>query len=342
MNKILSENLSDSFIKIPKEFENLEKSYFQEDYEVPNGYSKIDEVSNISYSLEKIESFDKDFIEPKTFFGKFAFLNTKKIMFIEGKDSKDFGFVKIRSGKGLSLEPIFIYIPSKIGCCLFLYFDSSIAEMVFNLIRVRVGEKSKLKLYLLFENFERKRFVDFSVHLEKEGSIEVFPIFVNGDSSIYRSIHKIDCEKANFKESLITVLKKKEKGDFKTIVTEEGEGINVKVESRSVLKEYSRAFIGGLLKVKMEAKGSNSCYFGHCLKLSSTSKVDIQPNLEIEALDVVASHSASVSPIDEEKLFYLESRGLSKEKAEKEISIGFLSSLIEENGVVHDKIEEVL
>lgn len=60
------------------------------------------------------------------------------------------------------------------------------------------------------------------------------------------------------------------------------------------------------------------------LLLDNSAKADARPALEIEANEVKAAHAAMVSPIDETKLFYLTSRGLSQEEAKKLIIEGFL------------------
>jgi hypothetical protein len=331
-----------SVIKVSKDFEKMEQSSFKESFKPPVEYSKIEEVASISYSPENIFKFEKEFIEPKSGFGFFVFSRFEKILFLECKNSEKCGFIKIKSGKGLSLEPLFIDVPKNTNSSLFVHFDLSDGEVAFNLIRARIADKGKLSLYLLFENFKGRRFVDFSSKLGKGSSMEVYPVFLEGESSFFRSNHTIIEEKSTYREKLIALLKNRGKGDFKTVVAEENAEAKVKVEARGVLKDSSRAFIGGVLKVKKEAVKSNSLYSAHCLKLSQNSRADIEPDLEIEALDVTASHSASVSPVDDEKLFYLESRGLNEEKAKKEVSSGFLFALIEKNDFVKEKIEGIL
>lgn len=334
--------LESSLIKIPPDLEKMELSSFEEKEEFPEGFEKLSEVASASHTLENIKRFGNEFLEPHSGFGHFVLSNLKKPLFIECRESEKIGYLKLKSGKGLTLEPLFIEVPENTNCSLLINCDLSEGEVTFDLIRVKIGARGKLSLYILFENFKGKRFVDFSVSLDKESSCNFYPVFLGGEASLFRSVHKIYEEKCSYKEGLIILLKNKEKGDFRTDISERGRGIKVNVEARGVVKDFSRAYISGLLKVKSEASKSSSLYSAHCLKLSQNSRVDVQPNLEIEALDVVASHSASVSPVDAEKLFYLESRGLDEEEAKKEVSSGFLFSLIERNNFIKEKIEEIL
>lgn len=71
--------------------------------------------------------------------------------------------------------------------------------------------------------------------------------------------------------------------------------------------------------VKQKAKG---------LTLSKNSKIKALPNLYIDEYDVVANHAASIGSINPDDLFYLMSRGLSKEEASKIIIMGFINPLI--------------
>ena len=54
------------------------------------------------------------------------------------------------------------------------------------------------------------------------------------------------------------------------------------------------------------------------------------PGLEIENNNVKATHSATVTQIDDEHLFYITSRGVTRENAKKMIVLGFLESIANE------------
>ena len=63
--------------------------------------------------------------------------------------------------------------------------------------------------------------------------------------------------------------------------------------------------------------------------LSESSKFNSKPELEIYADDVKCSHGSTTGNIDENAIFYLMSRGLSKSEASKMIVKGFLNEAIE-------------
>ena len=54
------------------------------------------------------------------------------------------------------------------------------------------------------------------------------------------------------------------------------------------------------------------------------------PNLEIDTNDVKCSHASTVGPIDEDQRFYLESRGIQPDVAERLVVLGFFDEVLEQ------------
>lgn len=72
-------------------------------------------------------------------------------------------------------------------------------------------------------------------------------------------------------------------------------------------------------EIRQRAKG---------LLLDETSSISANPLLEIDNYDVIANHGASIGAIDETELYYLMSRGLQREEAEKVIVNGFINPVL--------------
>jgi FeS assembly protein SufD len=96
---------------------------------------------------------------------------------------------------------------------------------------------------------------------------------------------------------------------------------------KSVMKDTSQSLFKGMIKINKNAKSTESYLAGHAILLDKGAKSDAIPGLEIESNEVKATHSASVSQIDEKQIFYLMSRGLSEESAKREIVGGFLEPI---------------
>ena len=115
--------------------------------------------------------------------------------------------------------------------------------------------------------------------------------------------------------------------DIQTNVNHESPATEGKVVEKSILRNKSKSLFKGMIRIKENASKSNSFLSGRSILLDKDAKSDAIPGLEIFTNDVKATHSASVAQIDEEQIFYLKSRCLSHEEAERTIVEGFLEPL---------------
>jgi Fe-S cluster assembly protein SufB len=95
-----------------------------------------------------------------------------------------------------------------------------------------------------------------------------------------------------------------------------------------VVKSGSRLILKGMMIIRNPARGSDSHLRQHALLLTPDSYANAIPGLEIETNDLKAKHAASVSQPEEEQLFYLMSRGLSREEAVTTLAYGQLGHVI--------------
>ena len=98
--------------------------------------------------------------------------------------------------------------------------------------------------------------------------------------------------------------------------------------TRGVFQDESRGMSRGLVRIEKEARKTVSYLSEHAMLLSKGARSDTIPILEILCRDVKATHSSSVAPVDPEKVFYLESRGMNRSDSIRMISEGFLSHVL--------------
>jgi Fe-S cluster assembly protein SufD len=99
---------------------------------------------------------------------------------------------------------------------------------------------------------------------------------------------------------------------------------------KSVLLGRSRMVFRGVIWLRPEAQQTNAYQANHSLLLSSKARADALPILEIEADDVRCKHGSTTGRVDEEQIFYLMSRGLSYQDAQRMIVQGFFETVITE------------
>lgn len=327
-------------VRFEGDLREMPVSRFEEGFQpFVEGFSPATKPCGIAPIRDFAGSLDGELMKPATGFGGYCLAFFEKGLYVECGGSADKGFIRLDSGPGVSLEPVYIKVPAGASSVLFLSLSAGAGTLALNVIRAEVGRDASLKLFV-HSGGEGARFVDMSARLERDSSAEVFVLRQEGKDFVYRSFLALKEENARFTENTLASLRGRERVDLRSTVVQEARCAEARVDVRAITRDSSRVGLNGLIRVEETAAKSRSRYSGHCLKLSSSSRTHVEPNLEIEALDIEASHAASVSPPDEEKLFYLEARGMSPAEAEKEICLGFLSSLLRENGEIAALVEE--
>lgn len=99
------------------------------------------------------------------------------------------------------------------------------------------------------------------------------------------------------------------------------------VESKGILADGAQARFDGNIHILQSAKQANAKLNEHTLLLSPDAKMNAIPGLKIDTNDVIATHSASMTRVDDEQLFYAASRGVEEKEAVRLIAEGFLASV---------------
>lgn len=121
-------------------------------------------------------------------------------------------------------------------------------------------------------------------------------------------------------------------GDEKSLeayITHAAPNTKSNVNVRAVLRGKSSFDFRGNVKIEKGAKGSNAYLRSDALLFDDAKMGDDTPALEILEPDVKAGHAATVGKVDEQMLFYLMSRGLSKKQAESMLVEGFVQPVLE-------------
>lgn len=124
------------------------------------------------------------------------------------------------------------------------------------------------------------------------------------------------------------VLNNGEKLDLKTSARHLARNTSCLQDVRGVLKDNSESKYIGSIIIEKEASQTESFLDDSVLVLGNGTKNQSDPTLEIKNNDVKASHGSTTGRINEEEIFYLSSRGLSKTESENIIVEGFFEKLL--------------
>jgi Fe-S cluster assembly protein SufD len=113
---------------------------------------------------------------------------------------------------------------------------------------------------------------------------------------------------------------------------------------KGIMNGKSTGVFNGKIYVRQDAQKTNAFQSNRNVLLSDDASIFTKPQLEIWADDVKCSHGATTGQIDEEALFYLQSRGISKDTAKALLMIAFASEVVQEIKIkeVKEYVEEII
>ena len=118
--------------------------------------------------------------------------------------------------------------------------------------------------------------------------------------------------------------------DFRTIQDHDAPHTDSDLLFKGAVQDTAASVYTGLIKIRKHAAGTAAYQTNRNLTLSEGAWAESVPNLDIETNDVKCSHASTVGPIDADQRFYLESRGIRPEVAERLVVLGFFDEVIEQ------------
>jgi Fe-S cluster assembly protein SufD len=98
---------------------------------------------------------------------------------------------------------------------------------------------------------------------------------------------------------------------------------------KGVLADRSRGVFNGKIFVRKDAQKTNAFQQNNNILLSEDATINTKPQLEIWADDVKCSHGCTTGQLDEEALFYIQSRGIGKVQARGLLLYAFAGEVLE-------------
>jgi Fe-S cluster assembly protein SufD len=116
--------------------------------------------------------------------------------------------------------------------------------------------------------------------------------------------------------------------DYRIHVTHRGPRTTSDIFLKGAVADNARAVWTGLMRIEKGAVGTSAFETNRNLVISDGAKVNSVPNLEILTDDLQCGHGSSSGPLDEQQLYYLMSRGLPRNPAERLLVRGFFNEIL--------------
>jgi len=196
-------------------------------------------------------------------------------------------------------------------------------------------EESGLKGDFITENF---------FHLKKHAVVEYLAFAAADGASSTRTIAELEEPHGFFSAKGLSMLRGKARADHTLVVNHRAGQCISRQYYKTVLAGSSKASFDSLVHVHPNASKSDSRQLNRNLILSDSAEARSKPDLRIDNDDVAASHGSATGQLEENEIFYLQSRGLNEEMARLVIVDGFAEEITEG---IHEKhlkahLEEII
>ncbi len=229
----------------------------------------------------------------------------------------------------ISRNVIVVDESSKVNIVQELYAPKSSKQQAYlELLNTNVAANAQLDVTTL--QMMDQSTVNFSTRrtdVAQDGKINWYLGLFGTLLSRYRISYYLNGTGASTNDSQVIFGNNDQSFDLQTNVIHESPATEGRVNEKSILKDKSKSLFKGMIRINENASKSQSYLSGRSILLDKGAKSDAIPGLEIFTNDVKATHSASVAQIDEEQIFYLNTRCLSRSEAERVIVEGFLEPL---------------
>lgn len=189
------------------------------------------------------------------------------------------------------------------------YFTNTISEITLGAYakveHIKVQRESKAALHIGHVVVKQSEHSEFSSH-----SMSLGGKLVRSDISI-----DLDEPYATCLMNGVYAPTEGQHVDHHTLVHHQVPNCRSDQDYKGVLKGHSKAVFNGKVLVARDAQHTDATQQNKNLLLSANAEVNTKPQLEIYADDVLCSHGATVGQLDEESIFYLETRGISRNEA---------------------------
>lgn len=166
--------------------------------------------------------------------------------------------------------------------------------------------------------------INFSSIAENNVDVGQSILWFNGKKTKSSYINFVEGDGTVIKQNDLLFLNKEQQIDVDMIALHKGKASLTDTKLKCALKDTAKQSFDGMIKIMKGAQQTDSYLEANSMLLSDNARSINVPKLEIEADDVKATHSATVEHLEEEKIFYLQTRGLSEKNAKELIISSFL------------------
>ena len=208
--------------------------------------------------------------------------------------------------------------------------SDDVASLALPMTEIRLGQGARLRYITVQQLGASTRQVAMTVsETAADATLSTMAVALGGSYARLRNDARIIGRGAHNELLAVYFGEGNQMHDFRTTQDHIAPKSTSELVFKGAVKDSSRSVYSGLIRIGEDARGTVANQTNRNLLLSPDAGAESVPNLEIENNDVKCSHASAVGPIDEDHRYYLESRGVPSDVAERLIVLGFFAELLE-------------
>ena len=295
--------------KIDFQFEEKNKLEILDDFELNKDYSDINSLINLNNAF--VDKSFKIVIKENYSF--------KKPLVIYHYTNK-----KVKS-KNINLRLNFILEKNSSLKLIDVLNDASEKNFINTFYNFKINQDAILKNYKIdIKNNSNIKYIFTNIEQEKNSLSETF-IASSGSDFIKNEINcNLNGEHSSAFVNGIFSLNKQKHHEIRTSINHLTEHTKSSQLIKSVLENDAKAVYQGKIYVSSKAQKTDGYQLSKAILLDETTEFNAKPELEIYADDVKCSHGSTSGSMNEDSIFYLMTRGISRKKAIELLTKAFL------------------
>jgi len=183
-----------------------------------------------------------------------------------------------------------------------------------------------------------------STVVQRDARVLSLNVHLGGRQSRHESHSRLQGPGAHSEMLALTVAHGAQEFDQRTLQSHQAPHTSSNLLYKNALLDQARTIFSGLIIVDPDAQKTDAYQSNRNLLLSDEAEANSLPGLEIQANDVRCSHGATSGHVDDEQMFYLESRGISPVVARELLVFGFFEEVLSklENEELHAALRELI
>jgi len=165
-------------------------------------------------------------------------------------------------------------------------------------------------------------------HLGRDAGLRASAVALGGDYARLRSETRLDGPGAESDLLAVYFGDGHQMHDFRTLQDHTAPSTRSNLLFKGAVEDEAHSVYSGLVRLRPEAQRSEAYQTNRNLVLTDGAGAESIPNLEIEANDVRCSHASTVGPVDDDQRYYLATRGIPPEEADRLIVMGFFEDVL--------------